>query len=65
MTYRAAKFIEANRQSPVVYGSVTGPEGAPTGCYYRLADNRAFELTSAELRLLPEPPRWALDEIAA
>jgi hypothetical protein len=65
MTYRLAKFIEANRESPVVYGSVTGPEGSPTGCFYRLADDRTFELTSAELRLLPERPRWAVDELAA
>lgn len=64
MTHKAAKFLEANKRSPVVYGSVTGPDGAPTGCYYRLADGKTFELTSAELRSMP-PPRWALEEIAA
>jgi hypothetical protein len=64
MTHRAHRFVEANKQSPVVYGSVTGPEGAPTGCYYRLADGKTFELTSAELGSMPAP-RWALDELAA
>jgi hypothetical protein len=65
MTHKAAKFLEANRESAVVYGSVTGPEGNPTGCFYRLVDGRTFELTSAELRAMPAPPRWAIAELVA
>lgn len=63
MTYRAAKFIEANKGSPVVYGSVTGPEEKPTGCFYRLGDGQTFDLTSAELGLVGRP-RWAIPAVA-
>jgi hypothetical protein len=58
-TYRARRFREANRRSPVVYGSVIGEGGK--GCFYRLADEQTFELNAEECRAIGHP-RWAFEE---
>jgi hypothetical protein len=63
MSLKVQRFITANARSPVVYGSVTGPEGAPDGCLYRLRDGATFTLTSAECRAVE--PRWAFDGVPA
>jgi hypothetical protein len=62
MTHRAHRFLEANRSSAVVYGSVIGNGGK--GCFYRLADEQTFTLTAEECRMVGAP-RWAFEEIAA
>lgn len=59
---RAGRFSEENALSPVVYGSVTGPEANPTGAFYRLENGKTFELTSQECRLVN--PRWAIPTAA-
>jgi hypothetical protein len=64
-TYRAKRFIEANRKSPIVYGSVlTDPRncdehGIPIskGCYYRLASGETFKLNVEDCRAVGFP-RW-------
>jgi hypothetical protein len=59
LTEKAKRFIAANAESPVVYGSAQGPAGKPTGCYYRLANGQTFRLTSAECGQVGMP-RWKL-----
>lgn len=61
MTHKAHRFIEANKISPVVYGSVIGNGGR--GATYRLADDQTFTLTAAECRMIGQP-RWALPAAA-
>lgn len=56
MTTKARNFLEANRRSPVVYGSVIDDGGK--GCFYRLADGSIFRLSSADCRCVGHP-RWA------
>ena len=56
MTRRARSFLDANAQSPVVYGSVKGDGG--DGCFYRLADGRTFDLSLLDCRYVGIP-RWA------
>jgi hypothetical protein len=53
MTHRQAKFVEANRTSPVVYGGAF-----EDGCVYRLADGQVFNLTGKEASEIGHP-RWA------
>jgi hypothetical protein len=69
MTDKAKLFVHANRNSPVVYGSVIAAkrhrgEGPPPalGCYYRLANGKTFKLGVRDVRALPAAPRWAFDE---
>jgi hypothetical protein len=54
MTHKAHLFIEANRESPLVYQSSDGDK-----CLFRLKDGRTFELTAKDCLAIPEPPRWA------
>lgn len=46
MTKKAREFREANRRSPVVYGSAIGDGGR--GAYYRLEDGKTFRLGKAD-----------------
>lgn len=63
MTGKALRFVDANRESPIVYGSVIGAGGA-TGraatIFYRLANGRTFKLTAAECGMVK--PRWSFEE---
>ena len=54
MSLKAARFLEANATSPVVYGSVMDNGG----CVYRLRDGSAWTLTAKECRDVGQP-RWA------
>lgn len=58
-TTNAIIFMRANEKSPVVYGSVTGPERDPTGVFYRLENDNTYELSRDDSRSLPCVPRWA------
>lgn len=60
MTVKVHRFKEANKISPVVYGSAIGNGGQ--GAFYRLADGKTFELTAEECRLIQ--PRWAFETAA-
>lgn len=42
-TLKAARFIEANQASPLVYQSTDGD-----GCTFRLADGKRFDLTAVD-----------------
>lgn len=71
MTPKAHKFVEANKISPVEYGSVLQhptrklPNGAPEprGVYYRLADGKTFTLYNQDLEGMPAAD-WGF-EVAA
>ena len=53
VSLKASRFIEANRNSPVVYGSVD------EHCFtYRLADGSAWTFPRREARTIGHP-RWA------
>lgn len=58
MTGKALRFVDANRESPIVYGSAIGRGGQ--GIFFRLADGRTFKLTAPELRTIK--PRWSFEE---
>lgn len=61
MTLKAKRFVEANAESPVVYGSIIFSKGGNVqGVVYRLEDGRSFTLTVADTRSLPGVPRWAV-----
>jgi hypothetical protein len=63
MTQKAKRFLEANAESPVVYGSVLGGDKGQDhvkGVFYRLANGLTFTLTCADAKTLPGTPRWAL-----
>jgi hypothetical protein len=65
MTHKAHRFLEANKRSPVVYGSVIGGDrNGPRGIYYRLKDGQTFKLTTAESRAVGYP-RWDFEAIDA
>lgn len=64
MSYLAARFLEANKRSPVVYGSVLDPHRGGRGCFYRLEDGKTFTLTAEDCRTVGFP-RWAYDWEAA
>jgi hypothetical protein len=53
MSLKAHRFAEANRRSPVVYGSVD-----KHSCTYRLADGSVWTFSRREARDLGQP-RWA------
>jgi hypothetical protein len=61
MTAPARRFLQANAQSPVVYGSVIGDGGR--GVMYRLADGTVWKLTRQDC-LHVRQPRWAMFEAA-
>jgi hypothetical protein len=58
VTGKALLFADANRESPIVYGSVIGRGGQ--GVFYRLANGRTFKLTAAECGMVK--PRWSFEE---
>jgi hypothetical protein len=60
MTQKAKRFLEANTESPVVYGSVIGKPGDVKGVFYRLANGQTFTLNCLDSKALPGTPRWAL-----
>lgn len=62
MTRNATNFARHNAASPVVYGSALGPDGNPSGCFYRLANDKTFTLSSAECRMVE--PRWIFEAAA-
>lgn len=55
MTKKARAFVEANKKSPVVYGSVIGRGGQ--GAYYRLEDGSTFELGQLDC-VVAGAPLW-------
>lgn len=55
-TKRAAAFMAANAQSPVVSGEAF-PSG---GAHYRLEDGSEYKLTLEDCRSMPMP-RWLHD----
>lgn len=60
MTLKAKRFIAANRESAIVYGSVIGGDRGPEhveGCFYRLQNGRTFKLTVEDCRAIAGP-RW-------
>lgn len=59
LTPKAAQFIAANAQSPVIYGAVRepNPNKPPKGARYKLKDGRVFVLSVADCRSMPAP-RW-------
>lgn len=70
MTHKANLFIEANKRSPVVYGSVITDrrfrgDGPPPsrGCCYRLANGETFRLALRDVRAVGQP-RWAHEDEA-
>jgi hypothetical protein len=62
LTEKAKAFLEANRHSPVVYGSATHVPGEPecpencTGLRLTLHNGRTFTLRSRDLQGVK--PRW-------
>lgn len=61
MTANLRRFLDANKRSPVVYGSVIGSGGK--GCFYRLADGSTWTLRALECAAIGVP-RWAFYEAA-
>jgi hypothetical protein len=61
-TLKASRFIEANRESALVYQTTEG-----AGCFCRLADGRTFDLTAADCMSMRDyVPRWRhLESVAA
>jgi hypothetical protein len=55
MTQRAHRFLQANRRSPVVYGSVE-KGGA---IFYRLADGTRWTLRTEDRQAIVGQPHWA------
>ena len=55
---KVRRFIDANKESPVVYGAVIGDGGR--GAMFRLADDRVFTFNPVEVGLIK--PRWAFEE---
>jgi hypothetical protein len=53
VSLKAARFLEANARSPVVYGSVSAHQ-----CVYRLEDGSSWTFSRREARELGHP-RWA------
>jgi hypothetical protein len=64
VSYLANRFLEANKRSPVVYGSVLDVPRGGRGCFYRLEDGKTFELTADDCRAVGFP-RWAFELEAA
>jgi hypothetical protein len=62
-TVKAAQFMLANDKSPVVSGAAMHrgeerPENV-IGCRYSLQNSQSFELSSADLRSMPDSyPKW-------
>lgn len=53
-TLKAQRFIEANKESPLVYQSTDGD-----GCSFRLADGRRFDLSTLDTMSIRDYyPRW-------
>jgi hypothetical protein len=50
VSLKAARFLEANARSPVVYGSVGAHD-----CVYRLADGSSWTFSRREARELGHP----------
>lgn len=57
-TKRAAEFIEANKNSPVVYGSGNPSQNR---AYYRLKDGSRWRLTTKDCQSMPYP-KWDIPE---
>jgi hypothetical protein len=64
-TQKALVFMLANDKSPVVSGAamhIPGERECPEnviGCRYSLQNNQTFELSSADLRSMPQDyPKW-------
>lgn len=56
MTAKAKAFAAANQSSLVVEGSLhTNGE-----CTYRLENGLTFKLTSADLKSMPDQPKWKM-----
>lgn len=60
LSEKAKAFAEANKTSPVVYGS--GQPGG--GGYYRLKNGQRFRLFLYDCRSLPRRPNWDIAEAA-
>lgn len=53
-TQKAARLVEANRTSALVYQSTSGD-----GCFYRLADGQTFDMSTLDCMSIRDfVPRW-------